>query len=83
VAAVLIASLRRPVVRPARAQVAALIGDEGDATPFDDQVSVDKISNMLHEQGFQKRGNEVPSPLSLPCSGSLWTYTTHSVSPHA
>jgi hypothetical protein len=39
-------------------KVAALQGMEGDATPFTD-VTVENISNMLHELGYQRRGNEV------------------------
>jgi len=39
-------------------KLSAIIGEEGDATPFTD-VSVEDISSMLHEQGYQSRGNEV------------------------
>jgi DNA-directed RNA polymerase II subunit RPB2 len=41
-----------------RVQVAALIGSEGDATPFTD-VTVDNISQALHQLGYQSRGWEV------------------------
>jgi DNA-directed RNA polymerase II subunit RPB2 len=39
-------------------KVASLQGMEGDATPFTD-VTVENISNMLHDLGYQRRGNEV------------------------
>lgn len=39
-------------------QVAALIGSEGDATPFTD-VTVENISHALHNLGYQSRGWEV------------------------
>jgi DNA-directed RNA polymerase II subunit RPB2 len=39
-------------------KVASLQGMEGDATPFTD-VTVENISTMLHELGYQRRGNEV------------------------
>jgi hypothetical protein len=40
------------------AQVASLIGNEGDATPFTD-VTVENISQTLHQLGYQSRGWEV------------------------
>jgi len=39
-------------------KVTALSGTEGDATAFTD-VTMDGIATMLHEYGFQNRGNEV------------------------
>lgn len=39
-------------------KVSAMTGDEGDATPFTD-VTVEDISQTLHNNGFQLRGNEV------------------------
>jgi len=39
-------------------KVAASTGDEGDATPFT-EVTVDKISKLLHRCGYQQHGNEV------------------------
>jgi|TARA_B100001540_G_scaffold265557_1_gene246143 DNA-directed RNA polymerase II subunit RPB2 len=39
-------------------KVAAIMGKEGDATPFT-PVTVENISDMLHQCGYQKRGNEV------------------------
>ena len=35
-----------------------MMGKEGDATPFT-TVNVESISDMLHQSGYQKRGNEV------------------------
>jgi DNA-directed RNA polymerase II subunit RPB2 len=39
-------------------KVAAVVGQEGDATPFTD-VTVDNIGRTLHEHGFQAQGWEV------------------------
>merc|ERR1711871_1201584 len=39
-------------------KVATLGGDEGDATPFM-EITVDDISQRLHNKGYQLRGNEV------------------------
>eukprot|EP01094_Clydonella_sp_ATCC50884_P008296 TRINITY_DN1766_c0_g1_i2.p1 TRINITY_DN1766_c0_g1~~TRINITY_DN1766_c0_g1_i2.p1 ORF type:complete len:1180 (-),score=381.56 TRINITY_DN1766_c0_g1_i2:113-3652(-) len=36
----------------------SIIGNEGDATPFT-KLTVDKISEFLHDVGYQSRGNEV------------------------
>lgn len=40
-------------------KVSAVIGSEGDATPFEPEMSVAKISQMLHANGYQRYGNEV------------------------
>lgn len=39
-------------------KVAACVGQEGDATPFTD-VTVENISNKLHQCGYQSRGWEI------------------------
>jgi DNA-directed RNA polymerase II subunit RPB2 len=40
-------------------KVACFTGHEGDATPFNNDVTVQQISRKLHEVGYQQRGNEV------------------------
>jgi len=40
-------------------KVAALSGEEGDATPFDTSKNVHVISEWLHREGYQRRGYEV------------------------
>lgn len=37
----------------------AIEGGEGDATPFDDELTVESVSRRLHSCGYQERGNEV------------------------
>jgi DNA-directed RNA polymerase II subunit RPB2 len=39
-------------------KVATLVGREGDATPFMDDVTAEEISNHLSSLGYQKHGNE-------------------------
>lgn len=40
-------------------KVGSLLGEEGDATPFMDAMTVEKISSVLHNDcGYQKHGNE-------------------------
>ena len=38
-------------------KVGALSGEEGDASPFSD-LTVENVSQTLHDYGYQKRGNE-------------------------
>ncbi len=61
-------------------QVCALVGDEGDATPFTREVTVEKVSTKLHENGYQRRGNEALSrpPLSVPAAACLSLTIPHS-----
>ncbi|GAX80657.1 hypothetical protein CEUSTIGMA_g8092.t1 [Chlamydomonas eustigma] len=46
------------LVEALMSKVAALMGDEGDATPFTD-VNVENISETLRQLGYQQRGWEV------------------------
>ena len=46
------------LVEALMSKVAALMGQEGDATPFTD-VTVDNVSQTLHNSGYQSRGWEV------------------------
>eukprot|EP01038_Epipyxis_sp_PR26KG_P008520 gene8520-11517_t len=39
-------------------KVSSLLGDEGDATPFMEDLTVESISKCLSDQGYQKHGNE-------------------------
>eukprot|EP00955_Chlamydomonas_euryale_P057094 356659-Chlamydomonas_euryale.AAC.8 len=46
------------LVEALMSKVASLMGNEGDATPFTD-VTVENISQTLHQLGYQSRGWEV------------------------
>ncbi|KAG2425954.1 hypothetical protein HXX76_013327 [Chlamydomonas incerta] len=46
------------LVEALMSKVASLMGSEGDATPFT-KVTVDNVSQMLHDLGYQRRGWEV------------------------
>lgn len=39
-------------------KVSSLLGEEGDATPFMDNLTVEHISKELHDLGYQRHGNE-------------------------
>lgn len=39
-------------------KVVSLLGQEGDATPFVDETSVEDIISFLHDLGYQRHGNE-------------------------
>jgi DNA-directed RNA polymerase II subunit RPB2 len=39
-------------------KVSSLLGQEGDATPFMDNFTVEGVSNYLKQLGYQKHGNE-------------------------
>jgi DNA-directed RNA polymerase II subunit RPB2 len=59
-------------------KVAAMMGKEGDATPFT-PVTVQNISDMLHDCGYQRKGEEVRNFPILhvppPCLLPLFDYT--------
>lgn len=40
-------------------KITSLWGEEGDATPFMDDVTVERFADQLHKLGYQKHGNEV------------------------
>lgn len=39
-------------------KVSSFLADEGDATPFVDDFSVEEVSKELHKLGYQRHGNE-------------------------
>jgi DNA-directed RNA polymerase beta subunit len=40
-------------------KISSITATEGDATPFEYELTIDKLMHCLHETGYQKFGNEV------------------------